>query len=139
MLRVLSRIPRAGDSRWVFAGKNPKHRLSTLTPYWRFVRKEAGLEDVRIHDLRHSYASRAMALGESLSMIGRLLGHTDMGSTARYAHLARDAERVAVGRVGDSIEADMLRLDAPGAEDVGDRPARDGAPTEEPASADREG
>ena len=139
MLRVLSGIPRVGKSRWVFAGKKPKHRLSTLTSYWHFVRKEAGLEDVRIHDLRHSYASRALALGESLSMIGRLLGHTDMGSTARYAHLARDAERVAVGRVGDSIEADMLRLDALGAEAIGDRTARDGAPPDEPAHADRAG
>ena len=55
-----------------------------------------------------SFASRALALGESLSMIGRLLGHTDIGSTARYAHLARDAEKAAAATVGDSIEADIL-------------------------------
>ena len=58
-----------------------------------------------------SFASRALALGESLSMIGRLLGHTDVGSTARYAHLARDAEKVAAATVGDSIEADILRTE----------------------------
>ena len=72
----------------------------------------AGLEDVRIHDLRHSFASRALALGESLTMIGRLLGHTDVASTARYAHLVRDAEKVAAAKVGDSIEADILRTES---------------------------
>ncbi len=117
-LRVLSAVHRARGSRWVFAGKNPKCHMSTLARYWRFVRKRAGVEDVTIHDLRHSYASRALALGESLTMIGRLLGHRDVGSTARYAHLARDAEKVAVARVGDSIEADILRIDTmPVAED----------------------
>ena len=71
-------------------------------------------EDVRIHDLRHSFASRALALGLALPMIGRLLGHTDVGSTARYAHLARDAEKVAAARVGDSIEADIVRAEPAG-------------------------
>ena len=67
---------------------------------------------MRIHDLRHSFASRALALGESLTMIGRLLGHTDVASTARYAHLVRDAEKVAAAKVGDSIEADILRTES---------------------------
>ncbi len=111
-LRVLSGVRRVRRSPWVFAGKEAGRRLSQLTSYWHFVRERAGVEDVRVHDLRHSYASRALALGESLAMIGRLLGHADVGSTARYAHLARDAEKVAVARVGDSIEADLLRLHA---------------------------
>ena len=55
------------------------------------------------HDLRHSYASRALALGESLTMIGRLLGHSKVSPAARYAHLIRDSEKVAAARVGDSI------------------------------------
>ena len=64
----------------------------------------AGARVVRIHNLRHSYASRALALGESLPMIGRLLGHKQIETTARYAHLARDsaqeaAERVAAARI----------------------------------------
>ena len=62
----------------------------------------------KIHYLRHSYASRALALGESLTMIGRLLGHADIGSTARYAHLARDTEKISAARVGGSIEADIM-------------------------------
>ena len=128
-LRVLSRMRRVRRSPWVFPGKDSGRHLSQLTSYWHFVRERAGVEDVRIHDLRHSYASRALALGESLTMIGRLLGHTDVGSTARYAHLARDAEKVAVARVGDSIEADILRLDAgPAADDgTGARPIPDRA------------
>ena len=111
-LQVLSGIVRVRRSPWVFAGSRPDRHLATLTGYWHRVRERAEVEDVRIHDLRHSFASRALAVGESLTMIGRLLGHTDVGSTARYAHLARDAEKVAVARVGGSIEADILRVEA---------------------------
>ena len=72
-------------------------------------------------------------------MIGRLLGHTDVGSTARYAHLARDAEKVAVVRVGDSIAADILRME-PDAALGTDLAAEDGTrhakrPRPQPASA----
>ena len=75
---------------------------------WKVLQARAGLEDVRIHDLRHSYASRALALGESLPMIGKLLGHSQVETTARYAHLARDSVREAAERVADSIAADIL-------------------------------
>ena len=109
---VLAGIVRVPQSPWVFAGPRPDRRLSQLSTYWRRARGLCGLEDVRIHDLRHSFASRALALGESLNMIGRLLGHTDIGTTARYAHLVRDAEKVAAAKVGDSIEADILRTES---------------------------
>ena len=109
---VLAGIARAPRSPWVFAGVTPDRHLSQLSSYWRHARGRCGLEDVRIHDLRHSFASRALALGESLNMIGRLLGHTDIASTARYAHLVRDAEKVAAAKVGDSIEADILRTES---------------------------
>ena len=75
---------------------------------WQAVRAKTGLEDVRIHDLRHSYASRALALGESLPMIGRLLGHSQVETTARYAHLARDSVKEAAERIAGSIAADIL-------------------------------
>ena len=71
------------------------------------VRKRAGLEDVRIHDLRHSFASRALALGESLTMIGKLLGHRQVQTTARYAHLAGESVKISAARVAESIAADM--------------------------------
>ena len=89
--------------------------MANVDKVWRRLRERAGLEDVRIHDLRHSYASRALALGESLTMIGRLLGHTKVGTTARYAHLARDTERASAARVGGSIGSDIMPEDAVGA------------------------
>ena len=60
-----------------------------------------------LHDLCHSYATRALSSGESLAMIGRLLGHADIASTLRYAHLAAGAERASAARVGGSIGADI--------------------------------
>ena len=63
---------------------------------------------MRLHDLRHSYASRALALGESLPMIGKLLGHSKIETTARYAHLARDSVQESAARIADSIAADIL-------------------------------
>ena len=64
-----------------------------------------GLVDVRIHDLRHSFASGAVALGESLPVIGKLLGHTQVQTTARYAHLAADPVKAAAERVSSNIAA----------------------------------
>ena len=111
---VLAEIARAPGNPWVVAGKKPDSRLTSITADWYRLRERAGLDDVRIHDLRHSFASRALAAGESLSMIGRLLGHTDLQSTARYAHLARDAEKVSAEKVGASIGGDILSgADAP--------------------------
>ena len=67
---------------------------------------------MRIRDLRHSHASRALALGESLTMIGRLLGHSKVGTTAGYAHLVHDAEKAAAARTGDSIGAHLALQEA---------------------------
>ena len=105
---VLSSIPREENNPWVIVGRLPGSHLTDLQRPWRRIRKRAGLEDVRIHDLRHSFASRALALGESLSMIGKLLGHTQVQTTARYAHLARDSIQNAAANITDSIGADLL-------------------------------
>ena len=59
-------------------------------------------------DFRHTFASRALALGETLPVIGKLLGHSDIETTARYAHLARDSVHEAAERIADSIAADIL-------------------------------
>ena len=106
--RVLESIPRLAGNPWVIAGREPGTRLSQLTYYWYRVRERAGLDDVRIHDLRHSFASRALALGEDLAMIGKLLGHKKIQTTARYAHLARDSVKEAAALVSDSIAADIM-------------------------------
>ena len=113
---LLAGIRRVPHNPWVIVGKQPGSHLPTITAEWYRLRARAGLDDVRIHDLRHSYASsRALAAGESLSMIGKLLGHADIQSTARYAHLARETERVSAARVGASIGADIAPAAGAGA------------------------
>ena len=109
---VLAALPRVPGNPWVIPGAKPGGRLSNLNDHWLRVRARAGLDDVRIHDLRHSFASRALALGESLPSIGRLLGHGQVATTARYAHLARDAVKASASRVADSIAGD-IRTRAP--------------------------
>ncbi len=105
---VLKGIEKLEDNPYVITGKKHGSRLTDLQHSWRRVRAKAGLDNVRIHDLRHSYASGALALGEGLPMIGKLLGHTQVQTTARYAHLANDPVKAAAGRVSDTIGAAML-------------------------------
>ena len=82
--------------------------MANVTHYWHRIRAQAGLDDLRLHDCRHSYASRALALGESLPTIGKLLGHRKVSTTARYAHLARDSVHESAARIADSLAADIL-------------------------------
>jgi integrase len=105
---VLAAIPRVDGNPFVIPGKIKGKAMRNLNDPWEIVCEPAGLEDLRIHDARHSYASRALALGESLPMIGRLLGHTQVETTARYAHLAEDSVKESAMRVADSIGADLL-------------------------------
>ncbi len=93
---------------WVIPGRKPGTHLRNIDEAWRTISERAGLADLRLHDLRHSWASRALALGESLPVIGKLLGHSKMETTARYVHLARDSAQEAAGRVAASISEDML-------------------------------
>jgi integrase len=74
---------------------------------WERVRETAGLDGVRIHDLRHSFASVAAGSGLSLPVIGRMLGHRVPSTTARYAHLADDPLREASEVTGSRIAAVM--------------------------------
>ena len=105
--QVLAAIPRHPGNPWVIFGRGAIGHLANLNHPWIAVRKRAGLEDVRIHDLRHSFASRALALGETLPMIGKLLGHRQVQTTARYAHLAQESVKVSAARVAENIAADM--------------------------------
>jgi integrase len=79
-----------------------------LQPFWQRVRARAGLKDARIHDLRHTFASAAVAAGQGLPMIGKLLGHTQVATTARYAHLASDPVKAAAEKVSAVIAAAVL-------------------------------
>ena len=104
---VIADIPRSPGNPWVIPGRNAGAPLRNLQYPWEILRSRAGLEDVRIHDLRHSFASRALALGEGLPVIGELLGHRRVRTTARYAHLALDAVKTSASRVAASIESDV--------------------------------
>jgi integrase len=103
--QLLRAIPRLDQNPYVIAGKNPDAHLVELQKPWRRLRAEAGLNDVRIHDLRHSFAAIAAGAGMSLPMIGKLLGHSQPVTTARYAHLAADPMRAAAELVGAKIAA----------------------------------
>ena len=116
----------AGRYRWRLrpCGCRPVYLATTTTRGWIVGRKggaphrspaslaayrgEADLLYERIHDLRHTFASRALALGETLPAIGKLLCHNDIQTTARYAHLAWNSVHEAAERIADSIAADLL-------------------------------
>ena len=106
---VLAAIPRLKDNPHVIPGKKPGAPMRNLNDPWKLICRRAGIEDMRLHDCRHSFASRALALGEGLPAIGKLLGHTQVETTARYAHLAQDSVRDAARRISDSIAADILK------------------------------
>ncbi|MDE0242251.1 MAG: tyrosine-type recombinase/integrase [bacterium] len=86
--RILDGLPRSGP--WVFPAPHRNSYLSrqSLQWFWQHVRDDAGIADVRLHDLRHTYASVALAHGETILTIGRLLGHNDPMTTLKYTHLA---------------------------------------------------
>ena len=102
-IAVLERIDRRDGNPWVIAGRKPESHLTDLQHPWRRIRARAGLDDVRIHDLRHSFASGGLLVGEGLPMIGKLLGHTQVQTTARYAHLANDPVKSAANRIASRI------------------------------------
>lgn len=87
-VNVLRNVEKLLGNPYVITGKKPGQRLTDLQPFWQRVRARAGLKDARIHDLRHTFASIAVSNGKTLPMIGKLLGHSQVQTTARYAHLA---------------------------------------------------
>ena len=106
--RILERRPRGG-SPFVFPSpRDPARPRSRNLPFWYRARREAGFEDVRLHDLRHSHASHAVMNGVPVPVVSRLLGHSDVRSTLRYAHLGDREIEAAAERVGQSIAA-LLR------------------------------
>jgi integrase len=87
----------------VFRGGGDKAHIRRLDLDWKEIRAEAGLHDVRLHDLRHSYASFLVNAGKSLEIIGALLGHSKPATTKRYAHLADKPLREAAAIVGSIV------------------------------------
>jgi integrase len=100
---IAAQRPREGNPFVFPADRSDSGFFEGMPKIWRRVRKAARLEDVRIHDLRHSFASVAVAGGASLPIIGALLGHKDTATTQRYAHLSADPLRAASQAVADAI------------------------------------
>jgi integrase len=90
---------------YVFPGNGANGHVVEVKKAWRRICKDAGIRDLRIHDLRHSFASSLASDGASLPLIGSLLGHSNPNTTSRYAHLLDDPQRKAVERVGEAIAA----------------------------------
>jgi integrase len=109
---VLTHLPRSPGNPYVIEGKIAGKYATDLQHPWRRIRARAGLAGVRIHDLRHTYASNAVSSGMPIQMVGRLLGHSQIQTTMRYAHLADDPIRQAAeenaARLG-SIVGDLRR------------------------------
>jgi integrase len=111
-LEVLRTLSRTGP--YIVAGAIPGQPIRNLSRSWIVARGYAdGLEDVRLHDLRHSYASLAAGRGVSLQMIGKLLGHKVPATTQRYAHLARDAAAAVNDELGAAMQAAIAAAAAP--------------------------
>jgi integrase len=124
---LLQELPRMADNSRVIPGMRADSASAAIENAWERVRAAAGLIGVRLHDLRHSFASVGAAGGLSLPIIGALLGHKHATTTARYAHLSADPLRAANDAVGVRIAAAMSRKSDPvSAVDVVDLPSRRG-------------
>jgi integrase len=106
---VLDSLARVEGNPYAICGERPGRHLVNLQKPWRRIRRVAKLDDVRLHDLRHSFASVGAASGQSLVVIGKMLGHSQPATTARYAHLADDPVKAASDVVGARIAAAMAK------------------------------
>ena len=102
---IISTLPRTPGNQYVIEGKLDGSHITDLQRPWRRIRARASLDDVRIHDLRHTYASNAVSSGMPIQMVGRLLGHTQIQTTMRYAHLADDPVRRAAEENAERLSA----------------------------------
>jgi integrase len=104
VIEMLKSMKAEADSSFLFPGKVPGKPLQEIKKAWDTIRKKAGLPDVRLHDLRHTYASHLVSSGLSLSIVGKLLGHTQASTTQRYAHLADEPLREATELFGSKMK-----------------------------------
>ena len=104
---VLADLPRIEDCPHIIAGAKEGAPRSDLKKPWAAVTRASGLEELRLHDLRHSFASFGAGASLGLPIIGKLLGHSQAATTARYAHLGVDPLRRAVDTIGATISAAM--------------------------------
>ena len=103
VMRVIETIPEIAGNPYLLPGKTDGTHVTDLQSVWERIRKAAELADVRLHDLRHSFASVGAATGDSMLIIGALLGHSSPKTTARYTHLADHPLKSAADRISDAI------------------------------------
>ena len=111
VLRTLHDHPDRGTSDYIIKGRHHGKPLVNLTKPWRRLCMAADLNDVRLHDLRHTAASIGVGSGVTLPIVGRLLGHSQPQTTQRYAHVDSDPALVAANRIGDVIAKHILASD----------------------------
>jgi integrase len=104
---VLAALPPVAGNPWCLPGRVHGRPLVNPQKPWRRIRRQAGLDDVRLHDLRHTYAAIGARSGLSLPMIGALLGHTEAQTTQRYAHLVGHPVQAAAEQVGEAVRRAM--------------------------------
>lgn len=100
---ILKHMKEEATSAFLFPGQIPGKPLQEIKKAWNTIRKKAEIPDVRIHDLRHTHASHLVSSGLSLSIVGKLLGHTQASTTQRYAHLADEPLRQATELFGTKV------------------------------------
>ena len=120
--QLLSELYVPGAGKYVFPGRAGVGHRVDLKRAWPEICRAAGITGLRVHDLRHSYASMLVSGGQSLPVIGALLGHTSPQTTARYAHLMDDPLRKATETVGAIVD----RAGRPGAEVIDHRRRKKG-------------
>ena len=106
-LAVLEALPRMTSNPHVLPGDRPGAAFVGIQKPWQRIRRLAGLPDLRLHDLRHAYASVAVAAGDSLFIVGKILGHRQSSTTERYSHLSPDPALAVATRTAERL-ADMM-------------------------------
>ncbi len=107
-ITLLGSIPRKPKCDWAFANPDTCKPYASIFGTWNTARKRAGLSDVRLHDLRHSFASLLINSGRSLYEVQKILGHTQVKTTQRYAHLSQDTLLAAANAATEAVGAVML-------------------------------
>lgn len=137
VIKLLERVPRFDGCVWVFPNPKTSAPFVTIFRSWDTTRVRAGLPEVRIHDLRHSFASFLINNGRNLYEVQKILGHTQVRTTQRYAHLSQetllDAVNTAVNALGDAFMPA-----SGGAQDLGRSPAAGPCVTSRQSSRSRQ-
>lgn len=112
-MTVLSTMPRSMKCEWAFANPQTNKPFVSVFCAWNTARKNAGLADVRMHDLRHSFASLLVNSGRTLYEVQQILGHTQVKTTQRYAHLSQDTLLDAANAATRAVGSVMLPVVGP--------------------------